>query len=72
MPEVTLESLTQRVVELEAKLKSINEQPQESDWRNLVGMMEDNEFTRDWIWETERLREENRQAAREGRGEDVA
>jgi hypothetical protein len=69
MPELTLESLAARVAELERKLAASTSQPK--DWRSVIGTMEDNEFTRQWIAEMEAIREADRQAAREGRAEDA-
>lgn len=70
MPELTLESLAARVAELERKLAA-QTQPPVNDWRCMIGMLPDDDFTRSWIAETEAIREANRQAAREGRPEDA-
>ena len=71
MPEMTLEALTKRVEELERKLAELAKpQPPANDWRSVVGIFEDNEFTRDWEAEVRAIRERSRQAAREGRYDD--
>ena len=67
MPELTLESLAARVAELERKQSA---QPAESitpsrDWRSVVGISEDNEFTRDMLAEIEANSEAERRAAEE-------
>jgi hypothetical protein len=67
MPEVTLESLAKRIEDLERKLAELSAGPKPNDWRSVVGIFEDNEFTRDWEAETLAIRERSRQAAREGR-----
>jgi hypothetical protein len=73
MPETTLETLTKRVEELERKLAELTlPQPPANDWRSVVGIFEDNEFTRQWEEETRAIRERSRQAAREGRYDDPA
>lgn len=69
IPELTLESLAARIAELERKLAA-QPQPPDKDWRSIIGMLPDDDFTRSWIAETEAIREANRQAAREGRPED--
>lgn len=64
MPEITLESLAARMAELERKLVT---QPSEStrsrDWRKVVGISEDNEFTRAMLAEIEANSEAERLAA---------
>jgi len=65
MPELTLEALAARVAELERKLAAASTPPAQ-DWRSVVGMFVDDEFTRSWIAETEAIREADRQAARDG------
>ncbi len=67
MPELTLESLAARIAELERKQSA---QPAVSitpnhDWRCVVGISEDNEFTRDMLAEIEANSEAERRAARE-------
>lgn len=71
MPELTLESLAARVAELERKLAAQPAQPTNPPWLAMVGSMGDNEFTRQWIAEMEAIREADRQAARDGRSEDM-
>jgi hypothetical protein len=71
MPEMTLEALTKRVEELERQLAELTAaKPPANDWRSVVGIFEDDEFTRDMIAETLAIRERSRQAAREGRYDD--
>jgi hypothetical protein len=45
MPELTLESLAARVAELERKLAA-QSQPPDKDWRSIIGMLPDDDFTR--------------------------
>lgn len=71
MPEVTLEALTKRVEELERQLAELTTaNPPADAWKSVVGIFEDDEFTRDMIAETLAIRERSRQAAREGRPDD--
>lgn len=70
MSETTLEALTKRVEELERKLAELTAAPPPDAWKSVVGIFEDNEFTRDWEAETRAIRERSRQAAREGRPDD--
>ena len=65
MSELTLESLARRLEEVERRL---NEQRPSSiaptkDWRSVVGISEDNEFTRLMLSEIEAAHEADRQAA---------
>lgn len=65
MPELTLESLAKRLEEVERR---VNErQPTvfsaALDWRSVVGISEDNEFTRSMLAEIEAAHEADRQAA---------
>lgn len=69
MTEPTLEALAKRIEALEQKLAAQTAVQPAKDWRSVVGMMEDNEFTRQWIAEMEAIREADRKAAREGHGE---
>ena len=67
MPELTLESLAARIAELERKQ---SEHPALSirpghDWRCVVGISEDNEFTRAMLAEIEQNSEAERRSARE-------
>jgi hypothetical protein len=65
MSELTLESLARRVEELERRLNE--RQPPviapTRDWRSVVGISEDNEFTRLMLAEIEAAHEADRQAA---------
>ena len=66
MPELTLESLAARVAELERKLAAPSgNTPQSHDWRSIIGMMEDNEFTRDMLAEIEANSDAERRAAQD-------
>lgn len=67
MPELTLESLAARIAELERK-QSEQSAPGTRpghDWRHVVGISEDNEFTRAMLAEIEANSEAERGAARE-------
>ena len=67
MPELTLESLAVRIAELERKQSAqpaVSLEPSH-DWRCVVGISEDNEFTRDMLAEIERNSEAERQTAQE-------
>jgi hypothetical protein len=68
MPEVTLESLARRIDELERRLneKLPNAIAPTRDWRSVVGISEDNEFTRLMQAEIEAAHEADRQAALSG------
>ncbi len=61
MPENNLESLTARVAELERRLATA---PKPTDWRAIVGMFPNDQFTRAWVAEVEAAREADRAAAR--------
>jgi hypothetical protein len=73
MPEITLESLAARLDAVERELhdRSASAVPHH-DWRQLVGTMEDNEFTRAMLAEIEAAREAERAEARASRGEEPA
>jgi hypothetical protein len=65
MSELTLESLARRLEDVERRL---NEQQRSitaptNDWRRVVGISEDNEFTRLMLAEIEAAHEADRQAA---------
>jgi hypothetical protein len=65
MPELTLESLARRLEEVERRL---NERESSlispaKDWRSVIGISEDNEFTRLMLAEIEAAHEADRQAA---------
>jgi hypothetical protein len=71
MTELTLEALAKRIEALE---KHIAEQAAEKagrkkDWRRVIGISEDNEFTRSMLAEIEAAREAERRAAREEKPE---
>ncbi len=65
MAELTLESLARRLDEIERRLNE--RQPSDiaptRDWRSVVGISEDNEFTRLMLAEIEAAHEADRQAA---------
>ncbi len=70
MAELTLESLAARIAELERKQAAQSAQlaritPPSRDWRKVVGISEDNEFTRDMLAEIEANSEAERRAAQE-------
>ena len=65
MSELTLQSLARRLEEVERRLN--DKQPSiitpTEDWRRVVGISEDNEFTRLMLAEIEAAHEADRQAA---------
>jgi chromosome condensin MukBEF ATPase and DNA-binding subunit MukB len=65
MPELTLESLARRLEEVERRLNE--KQPSviaaTKDWRCVVGISEDNDFTRQMLAEIEAAHDAERQAA---------
>lgn len=61
-----LAALTKRVEALERQLAERATEPRKKDWRRVVGISEDNEFTRAMRAEIEAAREAERRAAREG------
>ena len=65
MPEPTLENLARRLAEVERRLneKQQSVTPPTRDWRSVVGISEDNEFTRLMLAEIEADHEADRQAA---------
>jgi hypothetical protein len=65
MPELTLESLARRLAEVERRLNAglAPAVPPTKDWRSVVGISEDNEFTRLMLAEIEAAHEADRQAA---------
>lgn len=67
MPEqqLTLESLAARVAELERKLAAQTPGPSKLDWLSVVGISDDNEFTRSMQAEIEANSEAERKAALE-------
>ena len=65
MAELTLENLARRLEEVERRL-SERQSPATSpnnDWRRVVGISEDNEFTRRMLAEIESAHEADRQKA---------
>jgi len=67
MPENTVDTLAARVAELERKLAAST---MPTDWRVVVGMFPDDEFTRAWAAEVAADREAERAAARANPSED--
>lgn len=67
MTELTLEALAKRVEALERKLTE--QADAKKDWRSVVGISEDDEFTRLMRAEVEAIGEAERKAAREGTAE---
>ena len=67
MPELTLESLERRIAEIERRLneKHSNVIPATRDWRSVVGISEETDFSRAMIAEMEAQREADRRAAEE-------
>jgi chromosome condensin MukBEF ATPase and DNA-binding subunit MukB len=65
MSELTLESLARRLAEVERRINE--KQPSviaaSKDWRSVVGISEDNDFTRLVLAEIEAAHEADRQAA---------
>lgn len=71
MPELTLESLAARVAELERKLAHTSPSviPASRDWRSVVGISEETEFSRGMLAEMAAYREDERKAMLEELGE---
>ena len=69
MPEITLEDLARRLETVEKELAELKQSGRKKDWRRVVGISEDNEFTRQMQAEIEANREAERKAAREGNAE---
>jgi hypothetical protein len=70
MPEITLETLAARVAELEREVTSLKSKTPSvvtasRDWRSVVGICDDNEFTRAMDAEIAKRSEEERQKATE-------
>jgi hypothetical protein len=65
MSELTLESLARRLEEVERRLneKQSSALAPTRDWRRVVGISEDNDFTRLMLAEIEAAHEADRQAA---------
>ena len=66
MTELTLESLAKRVEALEIALATKGPSRSPKDWRKVVGMFRDSEFMRAVDEECQRMREAEREAARQG------
>ena len=68
MAKMTLESLSQRVAELERKVAELTRVPPApvKDWRRTVGMFAGDEFSRAVDAEALSIREAERRAAHEG------
>jgi hypothetical protein len=66
----TLESLARRVAELEARLAVVEEKTPKKDWRSVIGLFKDDrEGILEIIEEGRRIREADREAARNGQFE---
>ena len=70
MPELTLESLAARLTEVERELAALKAKspsviPATRDWRSVVGISEETEFSRAMQTEMEAARETARKAALE-------
>jgi hypothetical protein len=66
MTKPTLESLAKRVEALEIALGVRVPIRSRKDWRRVIGMFRDSEFMREVDEECHRMREAEREAAREG------
>jgi hypothetical protein len=64
MNELTPESLARRVEAIERELRTRS--PRKKDWRRVVGMFGDREFSRMVDEEGRKIREADREAARRG------
>ena len=70
MSEITLQDLATRLELVEKKLANLTSvQPPTRDWKSVVGISEQNDFTRDMYAEMQARREEERTAARAEVGE---
>jgi hypothetical protein len=65
MSEMTLEALAKRIEVIEQKLAELSLPAKPKDWRRVVGISEDNEFTRLILTEIEANSEAERRAALE-------
>ena len=64
MPELTLESLSARLATVEKKLSELTAViPPSRDWRSVVGISQETDFSRLMQVEMDALREADRQAA---------
>jgi hypothetical protein len=68
MPEITLENLAARLDAVERALAGLMPSviPPARDWRSVIGISEENDFTRAMYAEIEARREAERAAARAG------
>ncbi len=71
MAELSLEALAKRIEMLEKKMaeQEAEKTGRKRDWRRVVGVSGDNEFTRLMEAEIEAAREADRRAGREGNSE---
>ncbi|WP_020468515.1 hypothetical protein [Zavarzinella formosa] len=70
MPELTLETLAARLASLEQKVAALSGViPPTRDWKSVVGISVETDFSRQMQAEMESIREAERKAAREGTGE---
>jgi hypothetical protein len=69
MPELTLQDLAKRIDAIEQKLAELSLPTKSKDWRNVVGISEDNEFNRLVLAEIEANSEAERQNALKGNQE---
>ncbi len=63
MSELTLESLARRLEEVERRLNERSATAPPQEWRSVVGISEDNEFTRLMLAEIDAAHEADRQGA---------
>jgi hypothetical protein len=68
MTELTLENLAKRLEELERKIDQRDSTPKKN-WRLAAGMFTDSEFSRQIDEEARKIREADREAARQEFGE---
>jgi hypothetical protein len=66
MAELTLEILAKRVEALEHAVAISRPAQPKKDWRKVIGMFRDSEFMRAVDEECQRMREAEREAARQG------
>ncbi len=68
MNDLTLESLAERLAALERKVAALtpNVVPPARDWRSVVGISEETEFSRQWLAEMTTRRDAERAAALAG------
>jgi hypothetical protein len=65
MTEFTLEALAKRIEAIERRLTELSQPSKPKDWRNVIGISEDNEFTRRVLAEIEANSEAERRTALE-------